>query len=351
MSREKIRLFADLTVCALGAAAGAYLVLRYALPVLVPFLFAWGIAFVVRPPAAACARHTSVPRRVWQVIFALLVLLLLVGTLALLVGVIATEAWRLAARLGEEGRIGIWLSAVLRFPQGLFGDTEGAAVLESRLTDAISGALSAVVGQIGAAASALIGAVPGVMLAVWISMISTVYFAYDLERVNRAVRALLPARFSVRLGSVKAGAFSVGVRYLRAYALLMLMAFAVMLFGFLILGVEYAVLIALIVAVLDALPVFGVGTVLVPWSVLAFLSGDMRSGIGLAVLYVVHEVLRQLVEPRIVGKNLGLHPLLTLVLLYAGYTLFGIGGLLVLPLACVLLQALLRRGKEASDAA
>ena len=125
-------------------------------------------------------------------------------------------------------------------------------------------------------------------------------------------------------------------KYLRSYFLIMLITFAVMLVGFLLLRVDYAFLFAIIVAVLDLLPIVGVGTVLVPASVFCFLSGNKALAIGLVVLFVVNEVVRQLAEPRILGKHLGIHPLLTLAAMYIGYSFFGFAGLFLLPLLVVL---------------
>ena len=101
-------------------------------------------------------------------------------------------------------------------------------------------------------------------------------------------------------------------------------------------------LIALFVAVLDILPVFGVGTVLVPWSIVLFVSGNGKAGFGILFLFAFITVLREIVEPKILGKNLGLHPLLTLILLYFGYHFFGFFGMIILPPLGALAAALIQ---------
>jgi predicted PurR-regulated permease PerM len=116
-----------------------------------------------------------------------------------------------------------------------------------------------------------------------------------------------------------------------------------MLFGFLIIGVKYSVLFAFIVALLDALPLIGVGTVLVPWSIYNIIFGEVRLGVGLAVLFIIHAVLREFIEPKIVGKNLGIHPIVSLLLLYAGYFIFGFLGLLLIPLISVIINILINK--------
>ena len=115
--------------------------------------------------------------------------------------------------------------------------------------------------------------------------------------------------------------------------------------GLTLLGVEHAALIALFVALLDLLPVIGVGTVIIPWSIIEIATDNKFVGIGLLVLFVVHTVIRQLAEPKIVGKSLDLHPIVTLILLYVGYALFGIAGLILLPVLAVSLTVALRGDK------
>jgi predicted PurR-regulated permease PerM len=116
------------------------------------------------------------------------------------------------------------------------------------------------------------------------------------------------------------------------------------------LGVEGSATLAFFVAILDILPVIGVGTVLIPWSIIAFLMSDTSLGIGLIVLFLVNAVIRQLIEPKILGKSLDLHPLLTLMLIYVGFSLFGIWGLILLPLLAVsILFGLKNKGSAKID--
>ena len=106
-------------------------------------------------------------------------------------------------------------------------------------------------------------------------------------------------------------------------------------------------LLAAVISLLDLLPVIGVGTVLVPWSIWMLMSGDGRGAVGLLILFAVNEVVRQIAEPKIFGMNLGIHPLLTLILLYVGYSLLGLVGLLLLPVVSVIVSVAVNKGKTA----
>ena len=111
--------------------------------------------------------------------------------------------------------------------------------------------------------------------------------------------------------------------------------------GLLILGVEYAFLLALLVAIADLLPVIGVGTVMVPWSVILLLGRNFYLGFGILILYLAIELMRQITEPKLVGKSLGLHPLLMLFSTYAGFYLFGLLGMILAPILTLFAKNLL----------
>ena len=119
-----------------------------------------------------------------------------------------------------------------------------------------------------------------------------------------------------------------------------------MLTGLFILGIKAPFLSALIIAFLDILPVIGVGTVLIPWSIVAFAGGEGVLGTGLIALFLINTVIRELAEPKILGKNLGIHPIVSLILIYAGYALFGFTGLIITPIIAGIIGLLTERVPE-----
>ena len=127
----------------------------------------------------------------------------------------------------------------------------------------------------------------------------------------------------------------------------MLLTFAIVLVGFLIIGIENAVGVAILVSLVDLLPILGIGTVMVPWAIFSFAIGEHVRGVGLLVLFVVAVVIRELAEPKIVGENLGIHPLITLIAIYSGYALFGFVGLILFPVIAVLICTLLDKDDAA----
>lgn len=325
---------ASILFCVLVLLGAFFLIGRYMIAVVMPFLIALLIATPVHHAANAIAARTNLPRKLAVVI--LLLLFFLLSTLLLVLGInrLTQELVRLVDRLasgnelerlmGDIARVGDgipFLSSNDRLREGLDG------MLSSLLREAASTAVSAVTSF----ATGLLRAMPSIMLFVVVTVISSFYFALDLEAVQKAVLSTLPPQAARRVPHIKTRIRRFVARYMRVYLLLMMITFFELLTGFSLLRVEYSFLLALAVSVVDILPVLGVGTVLLPWAVTEFLTRDFRMGLGLLALWAVITVVRQVTEPRIVGETIGLHPLLTLVGMYVGFRLFGIVGMLLAP--------------------
>ena len=136
--------------------------------------------------------------------------------------------------------------------------------------------------------------------------------------------------------------------WLTAQLKLMGVTFTILTLGFVVLRIAYAPLWALVVALVDALPVLGTGTVLVPWAVICFLQGEGARAIGLLGVYAVVTLSRSMLEPKLVGRHLGLDPLVTLMALYVGYKLWGVGGMIFAPLLAVTIMQV-TPGRERGD--
>ena len=332
MNRERLQYLAHLVIVTLGAAAFAIIFLRYVFAAVLPFMLAWLAALASERPARYLSGKVRVPKRVLRLLVAAAVTFVAVALLLLFGRLVIGQLWSLLSGLGEGDSLGKIISGLSEQMLGIFGRLELPGELEESIRDALSGVVGSVLSSLGSALTGVVSRIPGIFLFVTVTLIAVIYFALDLERVNSAVKGILPSRVTELLSRMKRGALTLAGKYLRSYFLIMLITFGVMLSGLFVLGVEYAFICALMLALLDLLPVIGVGTALVPASVFCFVSGNRTLAIGLLVLFAVNEVIRQLAEPRILGKNLGVHPLATLAAVYAGYSFFGLAGILLLPL-------------------
>lgn len=167
---------------------------------------------------------------------------------------------------------------------------------------------------------------------------SSVYFLADYDKIKDFCKRKLPHTVFEKISKIKKKTISTVCGFLKGYFLIMLLTFGELLLGFFILGVDYALLIAAITAIVDILPILGVGSVLLPWALFAFAQGNLSRAVGLCVIFVIISAVRRFAEPAILGKKAGLHPLLSISCMYLGYNLFGVTGLLLFPPLATLIK-------------
>ncbi len=348
MNKDKIEYISHLTIAVIGIVLLAYVCIKYLLVLFLPFIIAWGVAFSIRPLAKKLSSGTKIP---YKAVSVSLTVIIVIGGLSVVISAItyaAGEAWEFISGLAENDELHAFLLKIMNPISGFLGDMEGAEELEEQLGKAIQNMLSSVLGSIVGGITGFVKSIPSVLIFILVTVVGAVYFSLDLEGVNSYIAEKLPQPVTKWLVNFKNKFLSTLLKYLRSYLIIMVITFIVMLFGFLLLNIKYAVLFAFVVALLDALPLIGVGTVLVPWSIYQLVFGNIGLGIGLIILFAVHQIIRQFIEPKIVGKSLGIHPILSLVLLYVGYCVFGLLGLFFVPFFTVVL-ALFKRNGEAED--
>ncbi len=343
MNYEKIKNYAALSLLILSLLVFFYFAATRLITLAMPFFIAWAIAFAVRPVSHKISRKTGIGVK-WVSLFMSVITVL--GVMALAFGILsyaAREAWAFLSGLASDDRVFNIISGIIDSISGVFGEHGGSSEIENKISEAVYELIKTLLGKFVGFATNFVGYIPGIVIFIFISIVSTVYFSLDLEGVNGKVRAYLPEKAYTSLVFFKNKFLVALLSYLRSYLIIMAVVFCVLLVGFLILRVQYALMLALIFALLDMLPLLGVGSFMVPWAIFAMLSGDFSLGIGLLVLFAAAEIVRNLIEPKIVGKSLGIHPILTLVILYSSYSLFGFAGLLLTPVFTVILNTVINK--------
>lgn len=323
----------------------AFIGLEYLLPPLFPFIIALVCASLIRPCAAWCKKHLGIGAKPVSVImilglFALLCLLLWTTGSRLV-----SECAKFLVTLTKDTGVGSPLQKLTETLDGLkdklpIGSSESGVDFYKLAEDFIAQSASKLSSAAADIAAAFIKKLPSALIATGVCFIALFYLALDYEGATAAVRDFLPADMGEKMVSGYRRVSRALWKYLRAYFIIMLVTFAELYLGFVLLRIEYALLFASVTALVDFLPVLGVGTVLIPWSGAAFLTGDYRLGIGLLVIYGFATVVRQFIEPKIVGDFIGTHPVIALVGVYLGLRLFGIGGMIAAPIILYLIRAL-----------
>ena len=340
---------ASLIFCIISALLALYISFKYVFALILPILIGAAVGAAAAALASKLSKHTCASKKV--VSFA--VLLTLLGSLVtiLFFGIrrLTDELGRLAQSISSgEGEIFNFFKEAIEFTE-IIGDKiaelipSGSAETADRINALTESIIGNFLSNLGSAVpgtlSAILRALPEILLGVIVAVIVAFYFTLDGDRIKNGINALLPSSVSRVLTRIKKEAAVAAIGYLRSYSLILLITFAEIFFGLSVLGVEYSFLIAAISAAVDILPVFGVGIILLPWAVYCLITRDLFLGIGLIILYVITLVVRQFIEPKIVGENLGLHPLLTLASFYLGYRLFGFIGILLAPMILILWRA------------
>lgn len=196
--------------------------------------------------------------------------------------------------------------------------------------------------------------IPALLMALIIGGVAAFYMLSDYDKIAKAISSRLSPTTKRYVNLFNNQVLSSFVKMIFSYALISLCCFGELIVGFLILGLKDAAFIALLIAILDVLPVLGSGAVLIPWGILSILLGNTTMGIGLLVLYGIVTIVRQILEPKIVGAQIGLHPLLTIASLYLGLRLMGGLGLIMGPLFVLMWvklaqEGLLFKGKTKRD--
>lgn len=310
-----------------------------------PFVIGWLIAAIANPLVRFLDEKIKIKRKTGSaiVIIAVIALIILAGYWAIstlvreLVGFIGElpDFWRmLQADFDHAGSVLEGFSKYLS-PQL---QSQLASILES--IGSLFGSLADMVGTptvnaVGNFAKNIPGAIVGIIMC----LLASYFFVAEHDEVVRVFHKLMPQDFkekwSVMYGSLKR---AVGGYFMAQFKIEVWM-YLLLLIGFLVLQVSYAPLIALVIAILDFFPVFGTGTVLLPWAVIKLLGGDYKLAVGLIIIWLVGQLARQLIQPKIVGDSVGLPALPTLILIFIGYKVGSVlGMILAVPVGIILVN-------------
>lgn len=340
-TQKHIRFLLGLLYTAL--AFGAVILL---LPGLLPFLFGWGVSCLLEPIVRFISKKTGL-RRSWVSAVVLLLFLALFTAVSFF---LIRRLWYELTLLSTQ--LPTWMSFLRGLSHRL--DTliyRWTVAVSPDIRSALQTILTRVTAQMGTLVSSLgttllercanvMLSLPRTALFLFTALLACYFFLAGRPTLTAFFRRQLPERWLCKLDRFTQRLKRALGSWLRAQGILMTVTFSLLAVGFLLMGAEPAILLAAGIALLDALPVFGTGTILLPWALLCVLTAELQRGISLVVLYIVLWFTRSLLEPKLIANQAGLHPLAALVAMYLGFSLFGVAGMLLAPLGAVLLRQL-----------
>ena len=329
-------------------AIAALLVFQYVLPNMVPFIIAFIVSGLLQFPLNKMELKSK-PMRKLASIALCAVFYLIVFVIVLILGA------RLIKETGDLVRaIPKLFSEVVPFINRGFDELEVtvaaydanlATVIDQMGTSTLK-TISQTVTDFSAKALILVTgyatSIPGLIVSVVITVISTFFMAIDFDLILGFLKKLIPSSKKELVDTSMHYAKSMISIYIKSYAMLFSLTFIELTIGFSLLKVPYAVLLALIISIFDLMPILGTGGILLPWALILVVMGNLKLAAGIAALYVIITAVRQTLEPKIVGAQIGLHPLATLIAMLIGLRMFGLVGLIAFPVTLAVITAMNR---------
>ena len=315
-----------------------------------PFVVAWIIAWIATPIVRFVERHLRLKRKTSMVF---VVVAIISGVIAVIYNVVIylgrlvvsfladlPQMWE-SVRMEAQGMFQILFNLLDKLPG------EGTTALEDFLSnsgDYVGEMMSSLSAPTISAVGSIASKVPDIIIFTIMCVIATYFFVVEREMIFQKVYNITPKGIRKVWSIVKkCVVVSIG-GYFKAQFKIEIWIYLLIFIGLTILNVKYAIIIALGIAILDLLPVFGTGAVLWPWTLIEFINGDYFSTIGLLLRWGISQLVRQFIQPKFVGETLGVHPIPTLFLLFAGYKLSGVFGMIIAVPLGILVTTLYKEG-------
>ena len=313
-----------------------YLAIKYLLPACLPFIFGAVFAFfAVIASRKFLKREKKVNVSIALIIIYLLIVLI-VGTL-LSIGIInIVEFFKSVPTLYKEH-----LEPIIKVLEDNITNSNNNLPSEvneylvqavASIFDSFKSLVLSASAYLVSVLTAIIAGAPDVLIDVTIMIISSFYFAFDYNHIISFFMNIIPQKTKGVLFEINDFIRNKLFKIIKSYGLIMLLTFVELSIGLTLLGIKNSVILSFLISVLDILPILGVGTVLLPWGIICMFVNKIGLGIGILVMYIIITFIRNIIEPKLVGGELGLHPLATLVAMIIGLRLFGILGMMIVPI-------------------
>ncbi len=345
--QNKLSFIIRVLYCAIVAAL-CYLGIRFLLPWFWPFWLSLTLAYLFRHLANRFHARSKLACATVGILFYAAVILIFCLLAALIIGKLADLATDfplyyadiLLPQAQQAGDRLLWRIQQLA-PASVISVEELFALISRTTEDLVTGISSSLITLL----TNFLKGLPLFLVGFVFMIISSFAIAMDYDRVTLFLLQQLPHRFRPMMLDVKNFLVSCLLRLARAYAIIMFITFCELSVGLWALRIERFWKIAAVIALLDIMPLLGSGAILIPWGIFELANGRGPLGVGLLVLYAVITVMRNIIEPHVVGETLGLHPVITLTAMFFGLCTLGLPGMLAAPVAALLIRFLNSNGK------
>lgn len=328
-----------------------YLIAKYVIGVMFPFVLGFVIAMALKPLIRWTHKKLNLNNTVVSLIILLLFYSLIGGGLFLLIVKLFTLLKGLFEDIPKmfQSDIQPLINQFTAWATDLFYKINPDIIdFIQQFDENILEQLGGIVSNFSTGAvnilTGMVTKLPSFFLSFLLTIVSSFFITIDYDKIVGFFNYQITEKNKRLFVAIKRNGIDVAVNFFKAYGILLTVTFIESAIGLSLLGINNAIGISLIIAAVDILPVLGTGTVMVPWAIIEFFNGNIGDAIGLAVLYAIITVIRQILEPRVVGDSIGLYPLVTLISMYLGVKYFGAIGLLGLPMVVTVVVKLHEEG-------
>ena len=326
----------------IGIILGAYIGIKYVIVFIAPFLMAAFISAINEPIVGYLETRLKLNRKSASIISLTLSICVIAALAMSVLFKIYTELLKLQHNLPDyinsiSYTLSVYYSKITAFYNSLPYNVQGS-FRENLLVF-----LPKLEGVIAAIATSIISSItslPKLGIFITVTLLSSYFISSDKKNIRNFIYRQIPNKSQLRFYNIKTGAVSSIFGYFKAQLIIMTVTFIVSTLGFIIINAEYAVLMGLIAAISDGIPLLGSSIVMIPWIIWNFITGNLRMALGLSSVYIFAIIVRQIIEPKIVSYQTGLHPLATLISMYLGLMIFGVIGLFIGPITMIFLKSL-----------
>ena len=324
-----------------------YVLVRYVLYALLPFTIALLVTFMLKRPVDHAANFLHIPRKGMALVlviafYGLIGALLTYGAVQLF---IAALEWFGSLSTTYANHIEPAISRVLQWYENMIANIDPSHASQAdSIANSILGSLASWVATLSRSvvgyAQRLALGTPKFFISLIFCIISTVFMEMDYSKITYFFLAQFPEKSQKTIMEAKNYLLNTVGGMLRSYGCIMLITMCELMIGLRVIGIEDAMVLAVIIAIFDILPALGTGGVMIPWVIIEILQGRYVLGLKLLLLYAIITVVRNIIEPKIVGESIGLHPILLLMSIYVGGTILGPAGIIIMPFTLIVIKKL-----------
>lgn len=310
-----------------------------------PFLIAFMISLMIEPIIKFIMKRFKITRKSSSIIIFIIVSIIILGSLI----------WGLVSLFSEASNLLQGLNLYIEKAYAIFQNFTNKFAFDkiylpneilTILQNSVQGILNTISNGVRNALTGLLNlitSIPSIAIYFVITIIALYLICVDKVYILDQIEHHFPKKWVFKMGThVRELTKTLG-EYLKAELTLILVSFIISLIGLYILkfakfNIEFPLLMALFIGFVDALPILGSGTVMVPWAIISALNGDLKLGIAIVILFIIMSIIRQVLEPRLVSKHIGTHPIFTLIAMYTGFKFIGVIGMLIGPIILIIIK-------------